>query len=126
MESKYNKEELKRKLASTENLKEELIEIYADISDTVEQLTSKIESLVKSTSDSKNFRRMIYEKELTQLLSGFTQLQKLKVDIIKELHKMNEQNELDDNPLFKLLQESSATIEGNDQNDEFPMNIGSE
>lgn len=92
-----------------EDIKECFEEVYSEITDTVEKIRDKIHNVIGSDSEkSKNFRNMIYEKELSQLLSGYSQLQKIRIDILKELNKMNTSNEEDtNNLLFKLLEQGN-------------------
>ena len=62
-----------------------------------EKLRTKIEDLLAKT-DSKNFRALVFEKELTQLLSGYSNIERLKIDILKTLQQIEDkakENELE-------------------------------
>ena len=87
----------------------ELIKMYQELEELTNTLGARIQHLVSNAQKTdKDFRKLIYDKELSQILSGFAQLQRIRLDILKELNKQPTENNLE--TLMALL-ESNALEE---------------
>jgi hypothetical protein len=78
------------------DVRKELESNYTEIKDLSKKVKERLKELLEN-ADSRQFRALVYDKELTQLLSGFSNLERLKLEILKQLRdieeKSKEQNE---------------------------------
>ena len=84
------------------NVEQELIENYQKLKQVADKLRMKVEDLIEKT-ESKNFRALVFEKELTQLLSGYGNIERLKIEVLKTSHTLSKEEKEDS--LEKLKEE---------------------
>ena len=92
----------------------ELEENYQKLKQFSEKLQSKVERLLEE--ESKSYRALVMEKELTQYLSGFAQFERLKIDILKTLQNIAEKLEhekAEDDSIKQLLLDVKQVLNQN-------------
>jgi len=91
----------------------ELEKNYQNLQEVSDAIKSKIQSLLQK-ENSRSFRQLVLEKEISQLLSGFASIERLKIDVLKQLKEIEEKTADDTTNdlktmLLKLVQRNETS-----------------
>jgi len=91
----------------------ELEKNYQNLQEVSDTIKSKIQSLLQK-ENSRSFRQLVLEKEISQLLSGFASIERLKIDVLKQLKEIEEKTADDTTNdlktmLLKLVQRNETS-----------------
>ena len=91
----------------------ELEKNYQNLQEVSAVIKEKIQSLLQK-ENSRSFRQLVLEKEISQLLSGFASIERLKIDVLKQLKEIEEKTAGEENQdlksmLLKLVQKHETS-----------------
>jgi len=105
---------MKRKQQVSIDIIRELENNYRELSEVSNSIKQKIQKLLEA-ENSRSFRQLVMEKEITQLLSGFASLERLKIDMLKQLREIAKEGEEDKQNDIKTV--LSALLKKNETSD---------
>lgn len=83
---------------------DELTDIYEELTSISKKYGEKIKELIQD-GDSKNYKQMIYHKEFSQIASIYSNITKIRVDIIDQINKLTDNDNSNTESSLKTIYE---------------------